>query len=209
MNLNEFDIAMEGMIFSSKDYVQNFDKWKPGRNNILYVTGLSGSGKSTLAEEYEKKYNAYMFELDGLQHNYDSSGRGILEKCKKDIPEYANAVKTFLKEKNDGEFTNDEFNLMKQVAKHVIQLCKEDSKSLYIIEGIQLFQWFNRDQFKSKPLIIKGTSMLTSSIRGNKRDFTENGKLNKVGMIKTLPQRLKWESEDEKSLNRFKKEMKK
>ena len=77
------------------------------------------------------------------------------------------------------------------------------------IEGIQLFQWFNRDQFKSKPLIIKGTSMLTSSIRGNKRDFTENGKLNKVGMIKTLPQRLKWESEDERSLNRFKKEMKK
>ena len=51
--------------------------------------------------------------------------------------------------------------------------------------------------------------MLTSSIRGNKRDFTENGKLDKAGMIKTLPQRLKWESEDEKSLNRFKKEMKK
>ena len=51
MNLNEFDIVMEGMIFSSKDHVQNLDKWKPGRNNILYVTGLSGSGKSTLAEE--------------------------------------------------------------------------------------------------------------------------------------------------------------
>ena len=117
--------------------------------------------------------------------------------------------KLILKEKNDGEFTNDEFNLMKRAAKHVIQLCKEDSETLYIIEGIQLFQWFNRDQFKSKPLIIKGTSMLTSSIRGNKRDFTENGKLNKVGMIKTLPQRLKWESEDEKSLNQFKKEMKK
>lgn len=209
MNINEFDVAMEGMIFSSKDYVQNFDKWKPGHNNILYVTGLSGSGKSTLAEEYEKKYNAHMFELDGLQHNYDSSGKGILEKCKKDIPEYADAIKTFLKEKNDGEFTNDEFNLMKRAAKHAIQLCKEDSKTLYIIEGIQLFQWFNRNQFKSKPLIIKGTSMLTSSIRGDKRDFTENGKLNKVGMIKALPQRLKWESEDERSLNQFKKEMKK
>ena len=83
MNLNEFDVAMENMIFSSKDYVQNLDKWKPGRNNILYVTGLSGSGKSTLAEEYEKKYNAHIFELDGLQHNFDSSGKGILEKCKK------------------------------------------------------------------------------------------------------------------------------
>ena len=200
-------VANESMIFSQKDYMQNLDKWKPGPNNILYITGLSGSGKSTLAKDYAKKYNAHIFELDGLQHNFDSSGKGILEKCKKDIPEYANAVKTFLKEKNDGEFTNDEFNLMKRVAKHVIQLCKEDSETLYIIEGIQLFRWFNRDQFKSKPLIIKGTSMLASSIRGNKRDFTENGKLNKVGMIKTLPQRLKWESEDEKSLNQFKKEM--
>ena len=202
-------VANESMIFSQKDYMQNLDKWKPGPNNILYITGLSGSGKSTLAKDYAKKYNAHIFELDGLQHNFDSSGKGILEKCKNDIPEYANAVKTFLKEKNDGEFTNDEFNLMKRVAKHVIQLCKEDSETLYIIEGIQLFRWFNRDQFKSKPLIIKGTSMLASSIRGNKRDFTENGKLNKVGMIKTLPQRLKWESEDERSLNRFKKEMKK
>lgn len=209
MNINDFCKATESMIFSQKDYVQNIDKWKPGSNNILYITGLSGSGKSTLAEEYEKKYNAHMFELDGLQHNYDSSNKGILEKCKKAFPEYSKATTTWLKEKNDGEFSSEEFNLIKKVARYAIKICKEDSQTLYIIEGIQLFQWFNRDQFEGKPLIIKGTSMLKSSMRGNKRDWTEdghdkNGKLNKKEFLKTLPQRIKWETEDEIRLHNFK-----
>ena len=55
MNLKEFDIAMENMLINQKDYVQNFDKWKPGANNILYITGYSGSGKSTLSKEIAKK----------------------------------------------------------------------------------------------------------------------------------------------------------
>lgn len=208
MNINDFCTAIENVFISKKDYVQNFDKWKPGSNNILYITGLSGSGKSTLAEEYEKKYHAHMFELDGLQHNYDSSGKGILEKCKHDIPEYANAINTFLKEKNDGEFTHAEFNIVKKAALHVIELCKRDSDTLYIIEGIQLFQWFKKEQFRSKPLVIKGTSMIKSSIRGAKRDFLKNdGSVDKKGFVSSLPNRIKWETEDEIRLHKFKKSL--
>lgn len=208
MNINDFCAAIENVFISKKDYVQNFDKWKPGSNNILYITGLSGSGKSTLAEEYEKKYHAHMFELDGLQHNYDSSGKGILEKCKHDIPEYANAINTFLKEKNDGEFTPAEFNIVKKAALHVIKLCKQDSDTLYIIEGIQLFQWFKKEQFRSKPLVIKGTSMIKSSIRGAKRDFLKNdGSVDKKGFVSSLPNRIKWETEDEIRLHKFKKSL--
>ena len=85
-------VANESMIFSQKDYMQNLDKWKPGPNNILYITGLSGSGKSTLTQEYAKKYNAIPIELDMFEYGEDFSGIGIVQKCKDAIPEYKEAV---------------------------------------------------------------------------------------------------------------------
>lgn len=78
MNINDF-AATESIIRNK--YVcraQHFNLWKPGKNNVLFITGHSGSGKSSFAEEYEKQQHAIMFELDGLQHDYDSSGKTYL-----------------------------------------------------------------------------------------------------------------------------------
>ena len=61
--------AEESYIISNDDYIQNLDKWKPGKNNILYVTGLSGSGKSTLAKEYAKNHNAIHIEIDIFEYS--------------------------------------------------------------------------------------------------------------------------------------------
>lgn len=196
--------AEESYMIGNDDYMQNLDKWKPGKNNILYVTGLSGSGKSTLAEEYEKKYNAHMFELDGIQHNYDSSGKGILEKVKKKFPQYNTALNTWLKN-NNGEINNEQYKLLKNISDYVISLCKEDSQILYIIEGVQLFQWYDPETFNSKPIIIKGTSMMTSAIRGLLRDHKNNNSSIDLKMLaRSFPKRFKWLNEDEKKLGKFK-----
>lgn len=74
-------------------------------HNILFITGLSGSGKTTLAEEYERKYHAHMFELDGIEYDYDSSNIKILNQLKEQYPEYNNAIK-------------NKFNGMPQDKKH-------------------------------------------------------------------------------------------
>lgn len=194
MNLNEFNMVMENVLINQKDYVQNFDKWKPGKSNILYITGLSGSGKSTLAEEFEKKYKAHMFELDGLQHNYDSSGKNILERCKEKFPGFQDILKS------GHRMSHDEVDKMRNVIKYIEKMCREDSNTLYIIEGVQLFYWFDRDEFKSKPMIIKGTASLKSAYRANKRDKSN-------GVQKgTLLDKVKQSVRNDKRLQTFRKE---
>lgn len=195
MNINDFCAAIENVFISKKDYVQNFDKWKPGSNNILYVTGLSGSGKSTLAEEYEKKYHAHMFELDGLQHNYDSSSKGILEKCKQKFPGFQDLLKSGHK------LSHEEVKKLRCVIKYIEKLCKQDSNTLYIIEGVQLFYWFDPEEYKSKPMIIKGTSAIKSAYRANARDKSNDVQKG------TLKHKIDQSITNDKRLTEFKKSL--
>jgi len=167
--LEEVEPAEENVIIPKKDVIRNIEKWKPGPHNILFVTGLSGSGKTTLAEEYEKKYNAHMFELDGIEHGYDSSGKGILAKVYKKYPE----AKDREQFNPSGHFN---VKLYDAVIDEIIRICHEDSKNLYIIEGIQLADKDKEIGFAYKkyvsgqPLIIKGTSVAKSYIQGTIRD---------------------------------------
>src|SRR5699024_2907760 len=125
----------EGIILNGKNIELNFDKWKREKGkNILFITGLSGSGKSTLAEEYEKKYNAYMFELDGLEHRYDSSGNAkILEKVREECPDYDNYYK------DHSQKVINNINAIWNAADKALEIMKNDYKNLYIVEGVQLF----------------------------------------------------------------------
>ena len=186
--------AEESYIFSGKDYEQNLDKWKPGEFNTLFITGHSGSGKSTLAEKLEKEKHAIMFELDGLDHNYDSSNKGILDKLKARNPTYKYAVENKWppSEKDDLIIAKEKIHLLSTVAKDLVMLCREDKEHLYIIEGIQIFQWLNPGYFKNKPLIIKGTSMIQSYLRAAKRE----------GGIKNLDGFNNW-TRDEKMIQDF------
>ena len=169
---DEYDEANESWVINNKDYTQNLDKWKVGGSNILFITGHSGSGKSTLAEKLERDNNAYMFELDGLDHNYDSSNMGLLKKLKDRNPEFKRAVENgwSSSEKDNLIIANEKVHLLSTVTKDLIALCHDDKQHLFIIEGIQIFQWLNPSYFKDKPLIIMGTSMLQSYLRAGKRD---------------------------------------
>ena len=173
--LEEAEPAMENILFSKKDTVRNIEKWKPGPNNILFVTGFSGSGKTSLAEDYEKKYNAHMFELDGIEHGYDSSGKNILERVYKKFPTWKQKFDDY-KHKKAG-FPDEMYD---DIVDYVIKLCHDDKDNLYIIEGIQLAGPTNPSgsdfryakYVKNQPLVIKGASMLTSSLRAANRNIS-------------------------------------
>jgi hypothetical protein len=198
--------ATENILFSKKDTVKNIEKWKPGPNNILFVTGFSGSGKTTLAEDYEKKYNAHMFEIDGIEHGYDSSGKNILERIYKKFPTWKQELAKY-KNKTAG-FPNDTYDA---IIDYLIKICHEDKDTLYIIEGIQImgpvkdkdptnFRYINH--IKGQPLIIKGTAMLPASIRAANRNISNGGA--EFG-IKEYKRSIKCNSRIQKSIDSFEK----
>ena len=161
----------ESIILNTKNIEMNIDSWKrsPGKN-ILYVTGLSGSGKTTIGEKMERSQDhTYIFELDGIEYNYDSSNMNILDKIKEEYPEYNHAVSVqFTHEK----YTRRERAKIIQTAIDIaIKIMEKDYQNLYIVEGTQIYQFIDPSKLKNKPIIILGTSMMTSAYRRAKRSF--------------------------------------
>lgn len=182
----------ESLIKNDEDIYLNFDKWKKNtENNVLFITGFSGSGKSTLARELSKTNHAVMFEIDGIEHNDDSSGKDILKKVQKQFPLY-----------NSDKIDRSYYQKMLEAA---IDIMYNDINTLYIVEGVQLFQWFvDIDYFKNKPIIVKNTSMFKSILRRFKRNG--NGKIYiKEELQNEFLQLLGWYMNDKKILNNFKK----
>ena len=214
MNINDFCKATESMIFSQKDYVQNFDKWKPGSNNILYITGYSGSGKSTLSKEIAKKYNAIVIEIDIFEWGYDSSGIGIINKCKSKLPDYKKGLESKWKNPDGSDMPDDDVvALISKAANYALSICKKDTKNLYIFEGLQIFRRFNPSKLKSAPLIIKGTSVLVSEFRSLKRGIANNkmsdNKKRDIDIIKGhIKSHLPMNIRDDKKLTKFKEKIK-
>ncbi len=192
----------ESWIFNEKDLEINLAKWKREKgNNVLFITGLSGSGKTTLAEEYEKKYKAYMFEIDGIEHNYDSSNKGLLNRAVEELG-YTDNIK-------DKKWVHDKANLesLWKIFDKILEYMYADPKNLYIIEGVQLFDDIYPDITKGKPIIIKGSSMLTSVLRRFKRNGS--GKIQWSTELKNeFFNFLGWYSSSEKRLSNFKKVIK-
>jgi predicted ATPase len=193
-------IVMESYLFSGNDLILNIHEWKNEKNkNILFITGLSGSGKSTLAKEYQTKYNANMFEIDGIERNRDSTKTNIMQRVKELYPEYKEAV-----ESNWKGFERKERYIYLDKAFHIAKkLMVDDYKNLYIIEGIQLFNFIPIELIKNKPLIIKGTSVLKSMQQRFKRGG--NGKIDWIKELQNeFPQLVGWYSDQEKLLKDFK-----
>ena len=159
----------EGVIFHSNDIKLNLNKWASGENNILYITGLSGSGKSTLAYEYEKKPGVKVFEMDGVEMMYDSSENRVIERAMQNVPEYKEKWDQYFNKK-DYMWPRKEYPIIWKMWKEVIRVMKSDSKQLYVVEGIEIFDAFKPEDFYGKPMIIKGTSALISTLRAERRD---------------------------------------
>ena len=205
---NDFEEAEESYIFSTEDYEQNLDKWKPGGSNILFITGLSGSGKSSSADKLAKENNALKFEFDIFENrngSFDRSTKRIYEQLLNRNPKYKKILESDIARKDNEIVYNNDYLQQKNAAiKDLVKMCNADKAHLYIIEGIQIYEYLNPEFFKDKPLIIKGTSATKSFMRALKRE----------GIVEWLkaPQKFPmvpsvW-LKDEKYLNNFTKQMK-
>ena len=200
----EYYLLNESIIFDKEDIELHLDKWKKEKGkNILYVTGLSGSGKSTLAEHMASKYNAEMFELDGLEGNYDSSESNFLDKYKKLHPNLGKLLdsREFLK-LQDAE----KFEEYKRFFPWLIKEMHSNPNKLYIVEGMVIYD-LNVDFIKNNPIIIKGSSVLTSIIQRIKRGT--NGIITLKVLFEEIfkSKRYMYQYQDEKKLSKFRKDI--
>lgn len=188
----------EKAILNREDIYYNMDKFEDGSNNILYVFGYSGSGKSTLIKELCKEYDSYGISGDIFTmcviHQFDEN---IPEKYNLQSSNFKGGkfIQTYL---NTYGFSNIKYGSRKEMFNSkemqklfqdfVLWLENQSKKNRFIVEGFQLFNFDDLDFFKDKSIIIKGTSVVTSYIRKQKRDLSENISWDKlknslIGMI--------------------------
>ena len=212
----------ESYVFNKKLLVINEDKWDKGAHNILFITGLSGSGKSTLSVEFEQAGKAEMFDIDGIEQGYDTT-----EKTKI-LTEYSKQSKTFAEfydlvsnpnkysDKSVDKFRKEVFK--KYHTKYegwlrdIIKLLHKHSDTLYTVNGVQLFEVMDPEDFKGEPVAIVGTSMINSMLRRMRRNSIDAGHGGKIQWKKEFEneffQMLAWYFDDEKQLRKFKKDLK-
>lgn len=177
MNLNQYvnawlgEAANESIFFSGKDEYFNIDKWVRGKGtNILYITGLPGSGKSTLGQELANKYGATFIELDRIVEGEPSVGKWDPDKNFE-----SDRIISMIYGHDELIITEEDSRFSVGIKrKRAIDLlydyCIKRPNTLYIWEGIWIYESFSKEYFTDKPLIIKGTSRETSMRRELVRD---------------------------------------
>lgn len=212
----------ESYIFNKKLLTINEDKWGKGAHNILFITGLSGSGKSTLSAEFEQAGKAEMFDIDGIEQGYDTTEKTKIlteySEQNKDFAEFYNLVANPNKYSNKSvdKFRKEVFT--KYHTKYegwlrdIIKLLHKHSDTLYTVNGVQLFEVMNPEDFKGEPVAVVGTSVMNSILRRMRRNSIDAGNGGKIQWKKEFEneffQMLAWYFDDEKQLRKFKKGLK-
>ena len=212
----------ESYVLNKKLLTINEDKWGKGAHNILFITGLSGSGKSTLSIEFEQAGKAEMFDIDGIEQGYDTTEKTKIlteySKQNKDFAEFYDLVSNPNKysDKSADKFRKEVFT--KYHTKYegwlrdIIKLLHKHSDTLYTVNGVQLFEVMNPEDFKGEPVAIVGTSVVNSMLRRMRRNSVDAGHGGKIQWKKEFEneffQMLAWYFDDEKQLRKFKKGLK-
>ena len=162
----------ESLLFSHQDLCLNIDKWKPGQNNILFVTGHMGSGKSTIAKEYAKQYRATYIEIDNFFFFIDDTDKDIINRCIENCPKYKEYYDIYHSDnRKKKEIVSSEEALAgcSEAISYAINELHKDINNLYVIEGTIVFTILDIELFKNEPIVIKGSSFLRSCIQAAKR----------------------------------------
>lgn len=167
--------VLENLVITKDDIRHNLDEWKPGvGTNILLITGLSGSGKTTTGYEMAYDYKAELFQLDWIEH----------PEYMQDSPETPNyGLWQYIKKLhgrrlgNASQKTGDQWhNLVIDVFDSICRFAKMHPDKLFIIEGVQIPGHLHDVLGIEKyPIVIKGTSVVSSIIRRFKRDGIKDG----------------------------------
>ena len=203
MSDHDIECYMENVAINRDDLYINFEKFTSGKSNIILITGFSGSGKTTLARKIATEYKCDDYiELDSLSWWF---AKAITEeKLREGVP----ACYDFLK--SHPEYMNmdrvptqkEEGKMYEEFIPYVISWCKKRSPKKYVIEGIQLYETYQKgDKFpySGYPMILKGTSGLKSCYRAYKRNKSK---------VKDIPDYLKWMFIDNKQIEALYKAMK-
>lgn len=155
-------ILKEGAILSDKNFEYNFDKFKSGEVNLLFIAGLSGSGKSTYGSQIAQEYNCDFIEMDILTDEVKKI-MGV----------------TTLKNLSDEEYASKVTPIMMQLLKG----------RRAIVDGVQTMR-MDINEIEKHAVIILGTSFALSTLRAMKRDFEPDhfkryGKIDPILHIKT------------------------
>lgn len=199
--LREFNeengIINESLIINKDDSYYNFDKFKSGECNILFITGFSGSGKTTLTKEYSKKYKAEVIEIDNFECYMDrvkKNDGSVYSEFLYNTEYGLKYIEKYMFKNNltivfQREFTNE-------LMKFLLDYCGKRKNKKFIIEGMQIFRWDDYEKIKDYALIIKGTSALESILRRTKRN-------NEDRTISNMIDFMRWYMKDDKMMNKL------
>ena len=173
--LNNATAAMEGKLFSTRDFGWKLGEWSLSECPILLVTGLSGSGKTTLAREIASDHRATLIQLDW----YDYYGRYEVDP---DDPEYPGwkflydaATAAGVTESTHREPVGARYQTFMKFWNLLMDQLYTAGE-LFVVEGIKIYEFVALDpdkclwDFFQFPMVVKGTSATRSWWQRSKRD---------------------------------------
>lgn len=174
----EEQVKVEATIFNDKDIFYNKDKFDSGEINLCFITGHSGSGKSTMAGDMEKN-GVEKYELDDVIDNKEKFTMA-------NFKEYGDLIYSFfagpgkkyyytaedVKSGKIKPYREEvyEHDLINDFIAYTIKYAKSHKDKKFVIEGVWLYGFAYKEQLTDYAVYIKGTSVLTSTLRAAKRD---------------------------------------
>ena len=193
------DVLNEKYLIDEKDIYYNKDKFDSGEINLCFITGHSGSGKSTMGSSMQSSDTDWInmddcicvkdhFTLENLKEYSGLMYSFFTGKGKKWYLGNEDITDEFINKNHlhgDGVF---EKKLYGDFIEHAISYAKSHKDRKFICEGIWIYIAAEPSKLKDVAVYIKGTSMLKSKIRANKRDLKEElgkekGLINKAKRI--------------------------
>ena len=210
-----FNSVEEGYIFDDKTvYLNTESVGEIANKNILFITGLSGGGKSTFTNLLvNNNDNVVVVHLDEMIG--DTRNKNHLSKIDKNVfklltAEYGSENKFYETMKSwQTDEVRDNYELIKGIIiDFIMKVIKMSRKAfsmnkLILVEGVQLYNVGLdnriRDTLAKSAMIILGSSVSKSAIRGLKRD--------KGDSLKYKLKRIPWLIEENGYLKKFREYM--